>query len=192
MAHDSGHVGQVENAEIQSAGSANEVIHATRPARALIGWMTLEQAKLSLAGRRLDQADRPDFAERAERARLIVASRPSGVNQTGLVSPAPDILSNYIDGLRQNPAGAQYFNESWRVEMVDLSRVCAAQPHVTIDHATERMAGADPADVTSLARISLPIPAPTPLAAQFYESKQAWLFSSPNPNLWIAGHFKAQ
>src|SRR2546428_4220392 len=162
MSHDSGHVGQVEKAEIQSAGSANEVIHATRPARALIGWMTLEQAKLSLAGRRLDQADRPDFAERAERARLIVASRPSGVNQTGLVSPAPDILSNYIEGLRQNPAGAQYFNESWRVEMVDLSRVCAAQPHVTIDHATERMAASAPKRATVQAGPSPPSTVPAP------------------------------
>ncbi len=192
MVVDDGSVSQTEKVGAQPTGLVNNLVQVTRPARALIGWMTLGQAKVSLAGRRMDQADRPDFAERAEKARLAVASRPSGVNQTGLVCPAPDVLSGHINSLRQNPAGAQYFNESWRVAMVDLSKVCAAQPHIHIDHATERVVGADPADMTSLARISLPIPAPAALAAQFDESKQAWIFSSPNPNLRIAGHFQAQ
>lgn len=193
MAVDDSSVGQTEKTEVQRTGSADGLIKVTRPARALIGWMAPEQARLSLAGRRMDQVDRQEFAERVERAHLAVASRSPGVDQTLAVSPLPDALSGHIDSLRQNPLCAQYFRESWQIAMVDLSAVCAAQPHVYTDHATERVVGVDPADVTSLARVSLPIPVPTTtLAAQFDESKQAWIFSSPNPNLRIAGHFQAQ
>ncbi|MDQ6899081.1 MAG: hypothetical protein M3072_06185 [Candidatus Dormibacteraeota bacterium] len=71
--------------------------------------------------------------------------------------------------------------------MVDLARVCAAQPIVHLDHAKDRTDGADTNDVTSLASISLPVGAPTDLPAHFDPAQKAWIFTSANPNLRITG-----
>jgi len=91
------------------------------------------------------------------------------------------------NSLHGDPVAAGLLNDGWRVMIVDLSRVCAAQPSVHVDHAEERAASVDPSDVTSIAAVSLPISVPTQLPFQFDQIQRAWVFSSANPNLRIVG-----
>ena len=169
------------------AGNVKEMNKTMCPARALIGWMNEEQALLTLAGRRADQQVCPEHIQRAEQARKTVASRPAGVDQAHLVGPVPDDLVGHIETLRQHPASAPYFNEGWRVAIVDLSKVCAAQPCVFTEHADARVVGVDANSIVSLATVSLPIPTPSVVSAQYNLFNNTWVFSSPNPNLRIVG-----
>ena len=60
------------------------------------------------------------------------------------------------------------------------------------DDATARVASVDPHDIVSVASVALPLAEKRTLAAAFDEHKQAWVFSSANPNLRIAGHVHAE
>ena len=73
--------------------------------------------------------------------------------------------------------------------MVDLTRVCAIQPSVFVDHASERVRDIDATDVASIAGVSIPILGDAKLPAQFDESRNVWMVTAPNPNLRIIGHF---
>jgi hypothetical protein len=101
--------------------------------------------------------------------------------------PAPTDLANHIEQLRQSGTAAAFFDEGWTIEVVDLRRVCAVQPNVFTEEAAQRSAGVDANDVTSIATVTLPIAAPSVLGAAYNAAKQAWVFSSANPNLRIVG-----
>ncbi len=163
-----------------------------RPARALIGWMPADQAERVQHGNRQDVVPSAESKARAAGARETVAARAPGINQDGAISPAPNELDPHIAALRQHPAAASYFAEGWEVALIDLRRVCAVQPNVFVDHAEERVRDVDPADLRSIAAVSLPVPAESQLPAQFDESKNVWLLTAPNPNLRIMGHFGGQ
>ena len=154
--------------------------------------MPADQAERVQHGNRQDEPVSDESREKAASARAVVAARAAGLDQTGVVSAAPKLLSEHIHGLQQHPAVAPYFNEGWVVSLVDLDRVCAVQPNVFVDHAVERVRNVDPDDITSIGAVSLPLPAITELPAQFDESKNVWLFSAPNPNLRLTGHFAAE
>jgi len=166
-----------------------EQVQGYRSARALIGWMTPDEAKLCLSRRKADEKERPEYEERSASARAAVSSRPISNAQAEVISAAPDKLAEHIKSLQQHPSSAQYFHEGWHVAMVDLSKVCSIQPVIHKDQAVERIVGVNSDDIESLAKLSLPIPAPSNLAVQFIPDKQSWLFSSPNPNLRIMGQF---
>jgi hypothetical protein len=74
--------------------------------------------------------------------------------------------------------------------MVDLTRICAAQPTVFTDDASARVAAVDLNELRALAELSLPLLGPEPQNAQFDETRQAWLFSASNPNLRVAGSWE--
>src|SRR5689334_20487029 len=110
----------------------------TRPGRALIGWIAPEQAKLILAGQRLDRAGDPAYAEQVARAHDAVAARAGGIKQDNVLTDPPTELADYLTKLQAAQSGAAYFAEGWSVRMADLARVCALQPNVFMDHAKER------------------------------------------------------
>jgi hypothetical protein len=164
-----------------------------RPGRALIGWMTEEQATLSMAARRADQADAPELAVRARTAREAVAGREPGVDQADVLEAPPGELDPYLDRLRQHPQSAPFFDEGWEVQLVDLRRLCSLQQTVQSEQATERAAGLDADDVAALAALTLPEPVEgQELPVQFDETRQTWVISAANPNLRINGHFGGQ
>lgn len=101
----------------------------------------------------------------------------------------PPDLSAYVEALRAQPAAAPFFAEGFDVRMVDLRRICAVQPHVHVEHSMERVQGVDASDLKTVARVTLPSPTPTPLAVQFDKVKNAWIFSSANPNLRVIANF---
>lgn len=160
-----------------------------RQARTLIGWMPADQAERVQHGNRNDVPVSEESRARAAAARAAVAGRQPGLDQTGVVSPAPAELAEHIAALQQHPAVAPYFTEGWVVSLVDLRKVCAVQPNVFVDHSTERVRDVDATDIRSVAAVSLPLPTKAELPAQFDESKNVWLFSAPNPNLRLLGNF---
>lgn len=114
--------------------------------------MSEEEATLTLAARRQDQADNDAFREKARAAREAVAARPPGIDQEELVTEPPAELTDHIAQLTQQPFSAGYFNEGWRVMMVDLSRVCSLQQTVHADQATARVQGIADSDLTAITR----------------------------------------
>lgn len=160
--------------------------------RALIGWMTENEATLWLSGRRSDLQNRDEYRQKAQLARSAVSARPSGIDQANTTGPVPPELDAHIKALHQDSAAVQFFNEGWQVSIVDLSKVCAAQPHVNTTLSTQRVDGLQADDLKSLAALSLPIATPTAFPASFDHAKNAWIFSSANPNLRIGGTFNGQ
>jgi hypothetical protein len=184
----------MEAAAISPNGGQAEALGGAlleRPARALIGWMTHEEAVLSQTGRRMDAGDTTGYAERARRAREAVFARKPGIDQEGVVRDAPRDLDEHIAGLRANDAARPMFDEGWEVKLVDLTRVCGFQPNVFTDHAEERVRAVDPGALGSIATAAIPVPQPSQLPLQYDNVKQAWILSAPNPNLRIVGNFNA-
>lgn len=174
-----------------SSADTSGLARAYRPARALIGWMRPDQAILTLARRDQGATGDPALASHAEAARAAVLARDAGLDQDGLLQNPPTELDAHADALRAHPAGASMFAEGWSLAVADIARICSIQPTVFTDSAEERVRDVDAADIVAVGQVSLPIPQPTQLPAQFDESRQAWLFSSRNPNLRVAGHFGA-
>ena len=176
----------------EAALPVNALIGPHQTGRALIGWMTANEAKLWLSGRRVDLQNREEYERRAEQARAAVAGRRAGLDQADIRIAAPPELNGHIEALRQNAASAQFFNEGWEVSIIDLSKVCAAQPHINTGQSIQRVEGLQAHDLAALAAVSLPIGAPVALPVLFDPSKNTWIFSSSNPNLRIAGNFSGQ
>jgi hypothetical protein len=179
-----------EPQQAESAVSQQSPDQLMRDARALIGWIDKSEAELVLVGRRSDIAATPEQKRLAERARESVHDRTSGVDQGDLVRAVPPNLSNHVVRLRS--AAGQYFAEGWRVAMVDLTRVVAVQPTILCEAASERVDAVDTSDLQALAELCLPTTPQEPTGAQFDPSRQAWIFSSRNPNLRIAGNFTGE
>jgi hypothetical protein len=172
------------------AGTTGEFAGALlRPARALLGWLADEQAYRLLASGRDDATPTPERRALVASARAAVAARAVGLDQHGVVSPAPPELAEHERALRATyPA---VFAEGWAVRMVDLSRLCAFQPVVYTDLARERTAAAGDGDVRHLAALTLPTGGPPPLRASFDEKRNAWVIVSSNRNLRLVGRFTA-
>lgn len=158
-----------------------------RPARALLGWMSTNEALLMLTGRRHDVTPTAKQEQLVEELRDAVTRRPVGVAQAGLEQPAPAELLPYIGDLQKDPAAAGLMSTGSRVALIDLARVCAAQPLVHVDHAVERVAEVDAKDVLSIARVTLPASQTIQLPATFDQIQKAWVLTSANPNLRVTG-----
>lgn len=127
--------------------------------------------------------------ETARQARESVAARPAGLDQEELVSEPPSQLDAHITRLQEGESAAAYFREGWRVQVVDLARVCAFQPSIFTDSAAERVLDIKHDDLVGIANVSLPAESPEPPRVQFDSARQAYLVLSPNPNLRIIGQF---
>jgi hypothetical protein len=114
-----------------------------------------------------------------------VAAREPGIDQSDIIHELPGELDGYVASLANEPGPATLLQSGARVAIVDLSRVCAAQPLVHTDHAEERTASADVQDVVSIAHVSLPVGATGHIPGGFDNGQKAWVFSAANPNLRI-------
>ena len=165
-----------------------------RRMRALIGWLPSQQAVHLLGGGRpvVDDQVRAQYGERARLAREVVAARAPMPSDEVVVTALPSELGEHVELLRASPAAAPYWEEGWTPMLVDLRKVCSFQPAVAAEHAIERAAAADAANMLGLATITLPLPTKTPVPVRFDPTRQAYLFSSPNPNLRVQGNFNAE
>ncbi len=160
-----------------------------RRGRALIGWMTAEDATRALVGGQMDVPIELDVIRRAQSAREEVAARAEPPNQEGVIEDAPPELAAHVASLGQQPGSTQMLAEGWEVKLTDLARLVAFQPLVIAEQAEERVANITADDINSVATATLPIAQPEPLPAAFDQSKGCWVISSANPNLQVCGHF---
>lgn len=172
-----------------SGNSSNQMELRSHRARALIGWMTPPEAKLCLTGRRADLEPTAQELAAAERARRAAAERTQQLDQSDLISAIPGELADYAERVCASNPGKALVDQGFEIRMVDLSRICAAQPLVHTDHAIERVSQVDPDDLLAIAGITLPLGTPTALPVFFDPTKNAWLFASANPNLRVIGNF---
>jgi hypothetical protein len=162
-----------------------------RRARTLIGWLRAEEAKAALTGPQA-AAMSIEHDRLAADARGAVSARPAGIDQRDVIGPVSQELASHIEDLRLNAASSAFFNEGWTVAMADLTRTCAIQPSVMIDDANARTNVVDASDPTSIAAVTLPIGTPLVLGATYNPAKQAWVFSSANPNLRVVGQAQGE
>lgn len=173
----------------QTLATGNQLGHVTRPARALIGWMSQQEGQLCLAGRQIQNATKPEYAQKVQAARNAVQQRPVGVDQSELLTDVPKELEEYLVNFHSQDSFKPFANEGWTVKIADLRKVCALQPVVFWDHAEERATSANPENILSVANVTLPIPNKTEIPIQFDQSRNTWMITSRNPNLRIIGHF---
>ena len=163
--------------------------YAKRKARALIGWMSEQEGILWAAGRDTQVALNPEHAATCKRARDNVGSRAHGIDQSNLFAPIPSELTPHIDALKADQESAQVLATSGEIRIVDLRRVCAAQPHVLIEDAVNRVRDFPSKDLVGIAGLTLPLPTREPFPVTFDQFKSSWLLGSPNPNLRVLGQF---
>jgi hypothetical protein len=176
----------MSGADAALPAAANERVHIERPARVLLGWLTAQEAARFQSGHG-SRLVTPAETEAAEVARTAVGRREAGIDQTNALTDAPAELNDYIERL-QEPAAA-FFREGWHVAVADLTKICALQPSVFVDHAEQRTADVVVDDIKSIAASTLPLPSVATLPLQFDETRQTWVVSSLNPNLRIVGNW---
>jgi len=172
----------------ETLATGDQLGHVTRPARVLIGWMTEQEACLSLAKRQIQHAANPEYVQQAKAAINAVQTRDVGIDQDNLLSDAPEELNDYINEFKAQEDFKVFAQEGWDIKIADLSKVCALQPVVFSDHAEERTEQAQEQDLLSLAKVTLPIAGKAPIPVQFDQNKNTWMITSRNPNLRIIGH----
>jgi hypothetical protein len=188
---------------VQAPEDANDVLLAVAPpparaspslqrsARALIGWMTHEEALAMQAGRQVGVSDE-EHMDRANAARAAVERRPIPAEVPPSDLDLPAELESHIHAMRSNQATAGMLADGWVPRVVDLRMVRALQPVVFEDDAEDRVSTLDPGDIAALARVTMPVVGNERIPVAFNSERQAFVFSSPNPNLRIQGHFQAE
>ena len=162
-----------------------------RPARALLGWLSEKQARGYLNAQRRD-AELTDEQRRAiAQAHAQVARRAPFEGGSAIVAPCPATLSAHRAALYAHSRFSAMRNEGWEIATIDLDRVCVVQPMVLSEPDPRVGATPDPGDMTTLAKITLPIPDPQVLPYQIDSAKNVALLASPNPNLRAVG-FRVQ
>ena len=179
------------NGSAQLPITASTPTFAKRKARALVGWMSEQEGPLWAAGRDVQAAGRPEHIEVCQHARRLVAARSTGIDQDALTEPLPTELDEHIAALLADAESSQILATAGDLRIVDLTRVCAAQPHILVEDAVRRVDGIAAADLVAIAKLTLPLPAREPIPVTFDPYKNAWLLGSPNPNLRVVGHFSS-
>jgi hypothetical protein len=157
-------------------------------ARALLPWMSDDQARRALAGQGGQLT--ADQEKQLAAGRDEVRRRPAGADQADLIRPLPGGMRAYAARLEADPeAAAGPLAEGFTPALADLTRLCAFQPTAPVGQALERVARADPFDMPSLAAITLPLAAPARLIPDFDQDRMTFTTSLPSQNLQIVGAF---
>jgi hypothetical protein len=166
-----------------------QAAHLERPARVLLGWLTPDEARRHATGFGTRPLA-PEAEDATNRSIAAVDARAVGIDQNGLISDTPVELNEHVERLRQTAPA--YFNEGWRVAIVDLSRVCAIQPFVYSDQAQQRVQQVNAEEIVSIASVTLPLPTPASLPILYDDAQKSWIITSPNPNLRIMTNVSSQ
>lgn len=154
-----------------------------RPGRALLGWMSEEEALLTLAGRRLDEVDKPEHALRAQQTRLVASTRLPSFDTRGVITAAPRSLRDY----KEDDRWVDLLASGWRIALVDLRGVVALQPTVFTDVEIPEV---DPDDLEALADITMRPSGAFDLDTQFDRARRAWIIPSASPNYRVTDEFR--
>lgn len=163
-----------------------------RPARSIIGWLTLDQAQSIQSGFMKKDTPNPEYEEIYIRLKESVEKRTPGVDQINLIQELPEELNDHVERLRATQEAKIFFDQGWQVKIAELNRVIGIQAHIFIDQAEERTANLNQENYQGLIETTLPIPSQTKLPIQFDSTKNAWIIGAQNPNLRILGNFKGE
>jgi hypothetical protein len=158
-----------------------------RPARALIGWMEPDKARLALAGNQMNAEPSQADGEVVRLAQEAVAARVPSVS-SGVTEPLAVDLAEHLARVAATAGGAGMLGEGWEPVLIDLTTVCAMQRWVFTDSA-DRVAGITRDDLGAVAKLTMPVAQASTLQAQYDEIRRVWTLASANPNLQVAGQF---
>lgn len=161
------------------------------PGRALIGWLSEDEAARWLSGNEAQPSRDPLHRELARRAKACVAVRTVTRHVLTPGAPLPSGMDHHLGLLRAHPESAQPVSQMGEAMLVDLTQVIAAQKQILVADADERVRSAIDTDVVGLARITLPLPRREPISWTFDSQRNAFVMTSANPNLRVAGHFNS-
>jgi len=161
------------------------------PGRALIGWLEEEEAARWLSGNEFQPARDPLHRELARRAKACVDARAPFRPGPLPCTPLAGAVEHHLGLLRTHPESAHPIAQLGEPMLVDLAGVVAAQKQILVADAQERVRAAVGADELGLARITLPLPRREPISWTFDAQRNAFIVTSPNPNLRVSGHFNS-
>jgi hypothetical protein len=165
-----------------------DVLIPTRKARMLLPWMPISQAIAALSGFQKSNEPNLGHLDLCNRAREVVGRRPAGVDQSNVIFDLPSELEMHLKALESNPKSAKIRAERGEPRLIDLSKICAAQPVIHTEAAVRRVQGVQQDNLLAIAQITMPLPVPQRLPIAYDPSKQAWIISAANPNLRVAGN----
>lgn len=159
--------------------------------RALVAWLEDEEAARWLSGNEFQPSRDPRHRELVRRAKAVVAARPPYDSGSSPIAPCPAELEHHLGLLRTHPESAAIVAQLGDAVLIDLGQVVAAQKQILVDDAEKRLYGAAADDWQGLARITLPLPRREPISWTFDSQRNAFVLTSPNPNLKVTGHFNS-
>jgi hypothetical protein len=113
------------------------------------------------------------------------------LDQRGVLSALPRNLEDHAAAVRASEGAQRMLREGWEISLVtDLRKLVAAQSRVSCEALPEDEPVPPADDPLAVARLALPLTAPSPrITQELSEPDQTWTISSPNPNLRISGVF---
>ena len=160
---------------------------ALRPARALLGWMSVRRGVLALAGQRVDDERAPEYEERARQKRLVASVRRPVFGTQGVTTALPRSLQDVAERIGESRRGADLLAKGWQPALVDLRRVCAMARLAYLD---VELPDVEADDLHALAEITLPRHA-TGVQADYDQEAEAWLVREPTADVRVLGQFRA-
>lgn len=149
--------------------------------RVLVGWPGFDGSIL-LAGNNPAMVNEEHRTKCTSAIEALTARAAFPVQENIISDTGADLTDYLIEFWQQNPNLVQ---EGWTVKIADLRGVCTIQPQVEIINSKERTNIQTKDNLVEIAKISIPKTSPTQLAGSFDQTKNAFVFSSPNPNLKI-------
>ncbi len=154
-----------------------------RPARALLGWLSDQEAVTALLGRN------PIPGEEIGPQLAVAAQCRSSVRARSAYQPADPVLRREFSGLDDIRSRQDVISNlgplNWRPAVVDLRKVLSFQKVIQIDGLEERLG--DLSDDRSLLELCIPTHQPAPPIGAFTDQDgKGFTVSSFNPNLRIA------
>jgi len=175
------------NAEAQSSLSSlvqgEEVVR--RRGRALIGWLSEQEALQMLLGRTpLPPDDVSLLKQAAESCRTAVVSRP----RFQVTEPIRKVDNDRLIALAdRQDLRAHFHGFDWKPAVVDLTQVLSFQKLINAEGLEERVREIEGFGIERLLELCIPTQQPLPLLGAFADADgKGFTISSLNPNLRIA------
>jgi hypothetical protein len=156
-------------------------------ARALLGWMDEEDARLALAGGQLEDATAPEYEARVRQKRLVASVRRPVLGTQGAVIDLPRSVRRATAAFEQTREGANLIAQGARPALVDLRRVCALMPVARTDLDLPEVDGND---LEKLAGLTLRPPVDARLDSDYDEEAKAWVVTTPGSDIQVVGRFQ--
>jgi hypothetical protein len=129
------------------------------PCRVAVGWLSPHFDEYYLAG---SHRPAPTKELLHENRRLLRVGRQlrdqlAPADTEGAIGELPADYAPYIARLLGDPAVQQKLKLGFQLKLVDLRKVCALQPVLSLNHVARIAARLDPSDPLSTARVALPM-----------------------------------